>query len=50
MGSKLHQSGCACQHFSRRDFLATGMATAAALLLPTVAQANSIQQLSGSVL
>jgi len=49
MSIKTHQPGCPCHHVSRRDFLAAGTAVGAGLVLPTVAEGNSIQQLSGSV-
>ena len=49
MTRNIHRSGCPFHSVSRRDFLAAGTAIGAGLMLPVVAEANSIQQLSGTV-
>jgi hypothetical protein len=49
MSQKVHQTGCPFHSVSRRDFLAVGAAIGTGLMLPVVAEANSIQQLSGTV-
>jgi hypothetical protein len=49
MSQKVHQTGCPFHSASRRDFLAVGAAIGTGLMLPVVAEANSIQQLSGTV-